>query len=70
MCFSLGVLCLPLLYYASLCVLISFANYIEEEERAGYIAFVVFRMSCYYKCSVTIPQGALGWSVLCECGIS
>ena len=33
-------------------------------------AFIVFLMSCYFKCSVALPQSALGWSAVCDCGIS
>ena len=40
----------------------SFCNHLEEEEGAGCFAFIVFLMSCYYKCSVALPHGALGWS--------
>ena len=40
----------------------------DEEERAGCLAFIVFRMSC--KCSVALPHDAVGWSVVCNCGIS
>ena len=25
---------------------------------------------CYYKCSVTLPQPAMGWSAVCDRGIS
>ena len=45
-------------------------NHLDEEERAGCFAFIVLRMSGYCKCSVTFPHGALGWSAVCECGIS
>ena len=31
-----------------------FCNHLEEEESAGCFAFVVLRMSCYCKCSVTL----------------
>ena len=27
-------------------------------------------MYCYYKCSVAVPHGAVGWSAVCDCGIS
>ena len=27
-------------------------------------------MYSYYKCYVTLPHGAVGWSAVCECGIS
>ena len=47
-CFPLivGVLCLAL-------------SHLEEEERAGCFAFIVLWMSCYCKCSVSLPPGAL-----------
>ena len=34
------------------------------------VAFIVLRMSCYCKCSVALPGGAMGWSAVCDCGIS
>ena len=55
---------------ALLCVLPSFCNHLNEEERAGCFVFIVFRMSCYCKCSVALPHGAGGWSAVCDCGIS
>ena len=27
-------------------------------------------MSCYCKCPVALPHGAVGWSAVCDCGIS
>ena len=27
-------------------------------------------LSCGWKCSVSLPHSALGWSVVCDCGIS
>ena len=45
-------------------------NHLEEEERAGCIAFIVLRMSCNCVCSVALPRGAVGWSAVCDCGIS
>ena len=27
-------------------------------------------MSCYCKCSVAFPHGAVVWSAVCDCGIS
>ena len=27
-------------------------------------------MYCYYKCFVALPHGAVGWSAVCDCGIS
>ena len=45
-------------------------NHLEEEEKAGCIAIIVLQMYCYYKCSVAIPHGTVGWSTVCDCGIS
>ena len=36
----------------------------------GCFAFIILRMSCYCNCSVTLPHGAVGWSAVCDCGIS
>ena len=58
-----GVLCLSLFWYALLCVLSSL-------ERAGCFAYVVLQMSCCCICSVALPYGAVGWSAVCDCGIS
>ena len=45
-------------------------NHLDEEERAGYFVFIVFQMSCYCKCFVAIPHGAVGLSAVCNCHIS
>ena len=51
-------------------------NNIPEEEKAGCFAaiiiiiIIILQMYCYYKCSVALPHGAVGWSVVCNCGIS
>ena len=33
-------------------------------------ATIVLQIYCYYKCSVVLPRGAVGWSAVCDCGIS
>ena len=43
---------------------------LEEEEKAGCFAFIVLQMSCYCKCSVTLPHGAVRYFAVCDCGIS
>ena len=43
---------------------------INKKERAGCFAFIVFGMSCYCKCPVALPHGAVGWSAVCDCDIS
>ena len=48
-----------------------FFNDLDEEERAGFFALIVFHMSCYCEfCSMALSQGALGWPAVCICGIS
>ena len=49
----------------------SFCNHRDEEKRDGCFAFFVDLMSYYCTCSVTLrPHDAVGWSAVCECGIS
>ena len=47
-----------------------FCNHLEEGERAGCFAFIVLWISCCCKCFVTHLHFAVGWSVVCDCGIS
>ena len=45
-----------------LCIILSpfeFCNHTEEE--ACCFASIVLQMYCYYKCSVALPHGAMGW---------
>ena len=42
----------------------------NHKLRAGCFAFIVFWVSCYCKCPVAPPHGALGWSAVCDCGTS
>ena len=65
-----GVLCLSLLCYSLLSVHFSFCNHLQEEEEAGLFATIVLQMYCYYKCNVVLSHGAVGWSSVCDCGIS
>ena len=44
------------------------ASCLEEED--GYFAIIVLQMYCYYKCSVALPHGAVGWTAVCNCGIT
>ena len=56
--------------YALLCVHSSFAIILNRKKKAGCFAIFVLQMYCYYKCSVALPHGAVGWSVVCDFGIS
>ena len=39
-------------------------------ERAGCFTSNCLLMSCGYYCSMSLRYGAVGWSTLCDCGIS
>ena len=45
-------------------------HFFEEEERVGCFAFIALQMSCYCKCSVALPNGAICCSAVCDFGIS
>ena len=46
------------------------ASCLEEEKKAGCFANIVLQMYCNYKCSVALPHGAVGWTAVCDCGIT
>ena len=46
-----------------------FCNHPEEEERAGCFAFNFLQISCYRKCLMALPRGAVGWSLVCDCSL-
>ena len=70
---TLIIHCLLLLPFfvqvAVLCVVSSF-TIILLGNRAGCFSFVVFWMSCRCCRSLTLPRGAMGWSLVCDCDIS
>ena len=55
----MGVLCM------CFCFGMHYFVNLEEEEKVGCFAFIVIQMCCCYKCSVTLPHGAVGWSAVC-----
>ena len=61
----MGFLSLSLFCYAYFV-----SNHLKEEEKAGCFAIIVLQMYCYYKCSLALPCGAVGWSAVYDCGIS
>ena len=64
-----GVLCLYLFCYALLCVQSSFAIILKRKRKL--VALLLFlQMYFYFKCSVALPHHAVGWSAVCDCGIS
>ena len=65
----LGV-CLVLFCNAVLGFLFEFCNHLAEEKRTGCFTLDVFLLSCGCYCSVPLPHGAMGWSVVCDNDIS
>ena len=65
-----GVLCLSSFCHASLCVISSFAIILKRKRELVALFFFIIRVSCYYKCSVTLPHGADGLCAVCDCSIS
>ena len=60
-----GPLCLSLFWYALLCAF-PCSNHLEEKD----FVFIVSSISCHFICSVALPHGAMGWSAVCDSGIS
>ena len=55
------------LFFVLLCITLCpfwFCNHLEEEEKTGCFAFIVIQMSC------SEVHVAVGWSAVCDCGIS
>ena len=55
--------------FAVLCVLSSFAIVLLCKRELLYFCYVLNVMSLFFR-SLTIPHGAVGWSVVRDCGIS
>ena len=54
---------------ALLCVLSSFEIILRRKRKL--IALLLLSYSCLVTVNVvTLPQGVVGWSALCDCGIS
>ena len=47
-----------------------FCNHLPEEERPGCFTLIVFLLSYDCLSSVSFPHGAVGWSIVSNCGIS
>ena len=45
-------------------------NHLDGEERAGCFALYVFLVSCDWCCSMAPSYDPVGWSAVCDCGIS
>ena len=57
--------CCALLYNLS-----SFVIIMMGKKRAGYFTLFVFLLSCDCNCSIALPHGGVGWSVVCDCCIA
>ena len=42
----------------------------EIQFLSGCFSLTVFLMSCDNQCSVALSHSAMGWSAVCDCGIS
>ena len=42
----------------------------DMEERTGCFTYIVFLVLLGYYRSLPLHQGAMGWSAVCDCGIS
>ena len=58
------------LVFVLVCITLCLFAIILTGKRELVFAFIVFQMSCYGKCSVALSHGAVGWSAVCDCGIS
>ena len=56
--------------FVLLCITLCYSSFTIERDCCFTI--IVLQMYCYYmyKCFVAIPHGVVGWSALCDCGIS
>ena len=59
---------LSLLAGRTVSALSAFAKHLAEEERAGCFTPIVILLAC--SSSLSLPRGILGWSVVCDSGIS
>ena len=65
-----GFLCLVPVFVMQ--YLMSFLVFFTVEERAGCFTLIVFLLSCSSTCKYlcVFPRSAVGWSMVCDCGIS
>ena len=66
-----GVMCLVLvLLYSTLCPSSFAIILMGKRKRVICFTLTVFLIACDSQCSVALPHGAVGWSAVCDCGIS
>ena len=65
-----GALCLSLFHCVLLCVHSSFAIILKKNKKLGALLLLSFRCIVTIICFVALPRGIVGWSAVCDCGIS
>ena len=65
---SVGVLCCSLFWYALLYVLSSFAFILIRKREL--VTLILFSFGCLVTVDVLWLFGAMGWSTVCDCGVS
>ena len=63
LCWSLFLVCITL-FLTSLAIILT-----RKRELVALLLSFLF-ISCHCKCPVALPHGAVGWSAVCDCGIS
>ena len=48
----------------------SFSGFAMILKRKRKLCYYCLTDVLFYKCSVALPHGAVGWSAVCDCGIS
>ena len=68
----MGSLYWSLFWYVLLYVLSSFVIILTRERELVALLLLSFRclFTLYCKCSVALPHGAVGWSAVCDYGIT
>ena len=57
--------------FVLLCVHSRFAVVLKRKRKLVALLLLFYRsIVAMYKCSEALPQGAVGWSAVCDCGIS
>ena len=59
-----------MLVFVLVCITLCFCNHLDKEERADCFAFIVLWISCYCNWPVVLTHCAMGWSAVCNGGIS
>ena len=56
-------------------VIFLIGNHFDEEERVGYVTFILFLLPCFgtgFVCVhlMSVPHSVMVWPVICDCRIS